>query len=95
MKIAKELILREIAGEYILIPIGDTLSEFNGMINLSETGKFIWEHLETTANLRELLDLILAEYQVDEHTALQDTTEFITGLIKHGIIIPTNEDRTW
>ena len=45
MKIVKEYILREIAGEYILVPTGETTQEFNGMITISETAKFIWENL--------------------------------------------------
>lgn len=40
MKIAKEFILREIAGECVLIPTGTTTQEFNGLITLSETAKW-------------------------------------------------------
>ena len=33
MKISKEFILREIAGEYILVPVGKTALTFNGLVN--------------------------------------------------------------
>ena len=42
MKIVKEFILREIAGECVLVPTGATSQEFNGMITISDTAKFIW-----------------------------------------------------
>ena len=46
MKKIKEFILREVADEYILIPTGKTTEEFNGMITLSETAPFIYEHID-------------------------------------------------
>ena len=36
MKIIKDFILRNIAGEYVLIPTGTTTQEFNGLISLNE-----------------------------------------------------------
>lgn len=36
MKIVKEFILREIAGECVLVPTGATSQEFNGMITISD-----------------------------------------------------------
>lgn len=42
MRIAKEFILREIAGECVLVPTGATTQEFNGLITMSDTARFIW-----------------------------------------------------
>lgn len=39
MKIVKEFILREIAGECVLVPTGATSQEFNGMITISDTAR--------------------------------------------------------
>ena len=36
MKICKEFVLREIAGEAVLVPVGDAAKEFNGLINLND-----------------------------------------------------------
>ena len=41
MRIAKEFILRDIAGECVLVPTGATTQEFNGLITMSDTAKFI------------------------------------------------------
>ena len=46
MKRTKEFIKRNIAGEIVLVPSGQTAREFNGMVTLTETGEFIWEHIE-------------------------------------------------
>ena len=36
MKIDRNFVLREIAGEYIIIPTGKTALEFNGLITVNE-----------------------------------------------------------
>lgn len=95
MKIVKEFVLREIAGESILIPTGVTTQEFNGMINLSPTAAFIWKNLEEVDSLDELVAKILDEFEVDEPTARDDAFHFVAGLIKEGIAIPTKENCSW
>lgn len=95
MKIVKEFVLREIAGEAILVPTGATSQEFNGMITLSSTAQFIWENLENVDNLDELVAKILDEFEVDEGTAKQDTFGFVAELVNRGIAVPTKEDKSW
>ena len=38
MRIEKEFVLREIAGDYIIIPTGSTVLDFNGLITVNEVG---------------------------------------------------------
>ena len=42
MIIKKELIKREIAGDTILVPVGKTVFDANGLFVLNEIGAFIW-----------------------------------------------------
>ena len=77
MKRTKEFIKRNIAGEIVLVPSGQTAREFNGMVTLTETGEFIWEHIEEAESFNHLVLLILEEYEVDKDTASQDHAEFL------------------
>ena len=43
MKVSKEFILREIAGEHILVPIGIAAANFNGLISMNEVGRFLFD----------------------------------------------------
>ena len=95
MKIVKEFILRDIAGEYVLVPTGETTQEFNGFITITDTAKFIWENIEKVDSFKELVDLILEEYEVDEETAVRDTAGMVNDLLKNGFIKCTNEDKSW
>ena len=87
MKIVKEFILREIAGECVLVPTGATSQEFNGMITISDTAKFIWENIE--------IRMVLDTYEIDEETARRDTIAFVGALVENGFIECTREDGTW
>jgi len=95
MKIVKEFILRDIAGESVLVPTGETTQEFNGLITLSETAKIIWENLEKVDSLDEMVALILDEYEIDEETAKNDVIGFVGALLQQGFAICTKEDRSW
>lgn len=95
MKIVKEFILREIAGECILVPTGDTTQEFNGMITLTDTARFIWEHLEKVDSFEEMVQAMLKEYEIDEETVRKDAYDCIYRLVGSGIVACTKEDKSW
>lgn len=86
MKIRKELLKREIAGESFLVPLGKTTYEANGLYALTDLGAFIWDLLPEAENEEEILEKILSEYEVDESTAKADLTEFIAKLRKMDIL---------
>lgn len=86
MKIKKEFITRNIVGETILVPVGKTATEFNGLITMNDVGVFIWENIESVSDEDELLNKILSEYEVDEKTAKADMEEFLEVLKKADII---------
>ena len=45
MKIKDNFILREIAGEHILIPVGEAALRVHGMVTLSESAVILYEKL--------------------------------------------------
>lgn len=80
MKIKEGFIIREVAGSFIVVAVGSAVKEFNGIINLNETGAFLWKILENGATKEELLEKLLEEYDVDEKTARADIDAFIKKL---------------
>ena len=86
MKKRKEFVMREIAGEYMLVPIGNTALSFNGVITLSDTGAFIWDHLEEAKDVDELVSMICSEYEVDSETARADAIELLSQKEAAGMI---------
>ena len=88
MKVNKNYVLREIAGDYILIPTGNAVLKFNGLVTLNEVGVSIWKQLsgDGEKNLDSLVAGILEEYDVDEETAREDVSEFLNKLVQAEIL---------
>ncbi len=92
MKVDKEFVLREIGGDYIIIPTGNTVLTFNGLITVNEVGVFIWKMLQKDVTFDELVQGILREYDVEESVAREDIREFLDKLIAGGILKKDDED---
>lgn len=86
MRIEKEFVLREIAGDYIIIPTGSTVLEFNGLITVNEVGVTLWNMLQEEVTMDELVAGILTEYDVSEEVARKDIQEFLDTLTQNGIL---------
>lgn len=82
MKVKGDLILREIAGESILIPVGATALHIKGMINLTESGVLLWNRLQTECSEEDLVDAVVEEYDIDRETAANDVQAFLSQLRK-------------
>lgn len=80
MKIKEGYLLREVAGSSVVIPLGKSSVDFNGMITLSETGAFLWKKIEQGADENCLVAALLEEYDIDEETAKTDTKAFLKKL---------------
>lgn len=86
MEIKKELIKREIAGDCILVPVGKTVYENNGLFVLNELAAYIWDILPDVSTEEEIVDAVVGEYDVDRENAVRDAAEFLEKLRGFGII---------
>lgn len=80
MRLNGTFTLREVAGEVLVIPVGKTALELNGMIILNPVSKVIWERLEKGATGEELLDAVLDSFEVEPDVAKADIAEFLNEL---------------
>lgn len=80
MKIKKNFILREIAGTYLVVAVGEAVKNFNAVINLNETGAFLWKKLEKGATEEELALALSSEYEVEKEVVEKDVSAFIQRL---------------
>ena len=86
MKVNSDFILREIAGEHIIIPTGKTVLDFNGLITFNDVGVFLWKKLQNEISMDELVNAVLKEYDVPEKVAREDVKDFVDRLIKANIL---------
>ncbi len=91
MKQNRNMILRNIAGTNVIIPVGQGVVDSNAMIKINETGAFILSQLETKSTVEQLLDALINEYQPENDEEIEilknDLTAFIDQATKLQIII--------
>jgi hypothetical protein len=86
MRIRDGFIVRELAGEVIVVPIGERVIDFNGLITLNDTAHLLWKRLKEGASLDELADAVIKEFDTDHETAYRDTETFVTQLKEKGLL---------
>lgn len=86
MKLNENFFLRQVADAWIVIPIGQDMLDFNGLIRLNETGALLWKALEQGGDLAAMADALCAEYEVDRATAEADAAEFLDKLKSAGCL---------
>lgn len=86
MKIKDGFMLRNIAGDYFVVPVGQATEYFNGMITLNKVSAFMWEHLSKGTTQDEILSAVLEKYDVSEERARCDIDAFISKVREAGIL---------
>ena len=86
MKLKKDLVLRQVANTWVVLPVGSASVNFNGMITLNESGVLLWEALERGENVCGMVSALTSEYAIDESTAMQDVNEFVAKLRSAGCL---------
>ena len=87
MKIRDGFILRDVGGKTYVVATGELTREFNGMITLNETGKFIWQQLQNDVTSEVIVDEMTKVYEdADRQVIEQDVLDFIAKLEKDKVL---------
>lgn len=86
MKAKPGFILRNVVDEYILMPTGDNIGQFNGTVLLNEVSAFVWEKLQNPVSKEDLLKAILDEFEVQRSVASADLDVLLETLRGYGVI---------
>jgi len=79
--------LREVAGQWVVVPLGEKVVEFNGIMTLTESGAMLWKVMEQGTNINSLIEILLQEYDIDSVTAAEDINEFIKELQGKNLLV--------
>lgn len=87
MRVKQGFVLRKVAKRYVAIPVGSTIKEYSGLVQLNETGFFLWNHLKQETSEMELAEALTAEYQgLSMEQALQDVRAFLAVIGERGLL---------
>lgn len=90
MKVKENYMLREIAGNFVVIPVGQNVADYKNMLHLNETGVFLWNELQNEISFDELLKRMAVKYEAseDEVSILEkDLNEFLDKLRKLEVLM--------
>lgn len=80
MKLDKNFVLRRVVDNAVLVPFGQKMIDFNGMISLNKVGAFLAEKLLEETTLDALVAAVVEKYDVDAETATADVSRFLDEL---------------
>ncbi len=86
MRIRDTFMLRQVADETLVIPIGEAAMTVKGLIGLSESGALLCNALQNGADEQTLVRLLLEHYDIDRETAAADTSGFLEQMRRMGIL---------
>jgi hypothetical protein len=80
------IVTRKTGNEYVLVPIANNIADMNSVYTLNETGAFLWELIAGKKCVKDLIDALISEYDIDQKTASADVFSFIEEMSKYLII---------
>ena len=84
MKLKKDLVLRQVADTWIILTVGEAVTDFNCMMTLNEVGANIWKYLKDGHEKEEIAQRLCEQYDAPYAQVLADVEEFIAKLVKAG-----------
>ena len=82
------IVVRRIGDETLLVPVTSHVGDLDSIYTLTDVGSRIWTWLETPVSLRQIVNLLCAEYDVAAHIASRDTAGFVDALVAKRLARP-------
>ena len=79
MKLKDQLMLREVAGQYVIIPTGERVREVTSIVYISSSAAYLWDYMKDHEFTREdLVARVMEHYTgVTEEQAGADIDKFL------------------
>lgn len=86
MKLKENLVLRKVAGGWMVLPLADSTVNLNKLLSINESGALLWNLLAQGSDREALADTLVKAYEVSKETALADVDEFLNKLNTAGYL---------
>ena len=85
---SNDVVAREIEGELIIVPIVSGIGDIEDeLFTLNETGRAIWKELDGKRDLKDVVELLSAEFKAPTEEIEKDVVGFVEELLKRGILV--------
>ena len=83
---ADNLVTRQIAGEIVIVPVGNCAGQVSAIYTLNPVGSMIWDMLGAATPESTIVQSICQRYEVHPEQAQTDLTAFLDSLRTAGLI---------
>lgn len=88
MKLRKDLILRKIGDDYVIVDPGQEMVDMSTVFTLNSTSAFLWDELyEREFTLEVITDLLCTNYEVSMQIAQQDAKKIVAIFREYGLLV--------
>lgn len=82
----KNYILRDIAGEAILVSVGEEIADFCGVVNLNASARTLWVALQEEVTKEELVEKLVEEFEISKERATEDVETSLQVMLERRLI---------
>ena len=86
MKIKDGFLLRQVGDNHVVVPVGIQTVDFRCIITLNEVGAFLWQKMTVDCTVVDLVEALLAEYDVTADIATADVERFVASLREKNLL---------
>jgi Coenzyme PQQ synthesis protein D (PqqD) len=72
---------RQVADEFILVPLVGRGADVDSILNLNRVGTFIWETIDGNRSGTAVVEALVAQFEVERERAAEDYLGFVAKLL--------------
>jgi hypothetical protein len=91
---AEGVVLRHVAGEYMLVPAVTREVDLDSLFLLNSTGAWVWERLDGTVSVDDLVQAVREKFPTEPETAAADVSRFLASLLERHLAAQVERDGT-
>ena len=84
------MVSRTIGGECVLVPLAERGADLDSIFNLNRVAAYVWEQLDGKRTGKDLVDAVVARFDVERERAEADTLELLETLREIRAIVPAS-----
>ncbi len=86
MRLKSGFVVSKAGEDYVAVATGEAGKDFHGLVRNNETAAFLLEQLKKEKTEEELVQALLAQYEVTEEKAREDVKVFVETIEKAGML---------
>lgn len=79
-------IMTQVADEWLVVPTGEMAQQFNGMMSLNASSRFVWEQFQTPNSICQVLQVLKERYEGNAGDMEVELRQFVARCLVYKIL---------